>query len=149
MGGISGARLTETENIASSTCWSMKRRRHHCRIARVFVAAAFSSRVELLYSVAISLRGLEVLLSLRSWSDRIVLRRDEALTTWDIAEYFIHGLERCRLCSCCHLLALQAIIEFLCLLMFAALLAEGCHKILILSLEPVLVYLNICLGVSK
>lgn len=136
---------TETESVASGTSWSLKWRRHHCRVALIFVVAALPSGVELLYSISIVLRRLEVLLSMRSWSYRTVLRSDEALTAWDVAEYFVHGFEGCRLCSCCHLLALQAIIEFLCLLMFAALLSERCHEILIFNFEPVLVYLHVCL----
>ena len=72
-----------------------------------------------------------------------MLRREESLTTRGIAQNFIYGLEGCRLCSCCHLFALQAVIEFLCLLMLAALLSECCHEILVLDLEPVLVYFHI------
>ena len=78
-----------------------------------------------------------------------MLRRDKGLATWDIAEDFIHGLERCRLCSCCHLLTLQAIIEFLCLLMFAAFFTECCHEILILNFEPILVYLHVYSGLVE
>ena len=73
-----------------------------------------------------------------------MVRRGESLTTWDIAEDFIHGLERCRLCSCCHLLAFQAVIEFLGLLVFAALFSKCCYQVLILSLELVLIYMHVC-----
>ena len=71
------------------------------------------------------------------------MRRSEALTTWDIAEDFINRLERCRLCSCCHVLALQAIVKLLRLLMFPAFLSVCCYKVLILGLESVLVYVHV------
>lgn len=121
----------------------MGRRRHHRPAASILIAAALPSGMELLHSLAISVRGLEVVLGMSSWSARNVLRRGEALTTWDIAEDLIDGLERRGLCSCCHLLTLQAIVEFLCLLMFAVLLSVCCYEILILGLEPVLVYLHV------
>lgn len=143
---ISKVRLTETESVASHTSWSLKRRRHHRSMTLILVAAALTSSVELLCSIANPTRGVKVLLSMTSWSAWIVSRRDEALPTWPIAEYFIYRVKGCRLRSCCHLLALQAIVEFLGLLMFAALLSECCHKTLVLSLEPVLVYLHVCSG---